>query len=170
MNISSGAYAVDRLSRPGAGRGSGSHARGGGRRYQGNFDRRRLDRGAGARARERFAPQRKPEPRPEGDRCSPTCPLFVCTKRALMIKLEDGKPVAYCMWASDKCIGPTCQYASCKLHSQLPDGRCAQALRRVRQRTTSFEEELESAAKTSTSVRSLISRRGLDKDLESELC
>ena len=85
-----------------------------------------------------------------------------------MIKLEDGKPVAYCSWAGDKCIGATCQYASCKLHSQLPDGRCAQALRR-QHRASSFEEELESATRTSATVRSLISRRGLDKDLESEL-
>jgi len=159
------------LSKPGAGRGSNSsRGRRGG--WSREFDRRRHEeRGARVRERiERGVPPRRAEPRPEGDRCSPTCPLFVCTKRALMIKLENGKPVAYCLWANDKCIGPTCQYASCKLHSQLPDGRCAQALRKLRaQKGPTLEEELESLSRTTSSVRSLISRRGLDKDLESEL-
>ena len=115
--------------------------------------------------------RRRAEPQPQGDRCTPTCPLFVCTKRALMIKLENGVPVAYCMWVNDKCLGPSCQYASCKLHSQLPDGRCAQALRRAAasSKEPSFEEELEAGPRVSTSVRSLISRRGLGKDLENEL-
>ncbi len=147
------------------GRGS-SHGmnRGRGRYREARHDRQAIDKG-----RPRHHPPRRLEPQPEGDRCSPTCPLFLCTKRCLMIKLENGKPVAYCVWANDKCIGASCQYASCRAHSLLPDGRCAQVLRKVKREEPSFEEELMQSGSRTPSVKSLISRRGLDKDLESEL-
>ncbi len=157
------------MSRPGAGRGSGDHGRGGRRYPYRGGDRYRHGHRPHRAPREPRATHRRAEPAPEGDRCSPVCPLFVCSKRALIVKLENGRPIAYCSWAGDRCIGATCQYASCKLHSQLPDGRCAQALRRHQHHAPSFEEDLESSSRASTSVRSLISRRGLDKDLESEL-
>jgi len=85
-----------------------------------------------------------------------------------MIKLEDGKPKPYCTWAGDICIGHTCQYASCSARYLLPDGRCLAAIRSRERKSDSFEEEIEKEVK-STKFKSLLSRRGLNKDLESEL-
>jgi len=140
-------------------------------RRRGRYREARAERSVVERNRGGYRPQlsRRMEPQPVGDRCSPTCPLFVCTKKCLMVKLESGKPVAYCLWANDKCIGASCQYASCRAHSLLPDGRCAHALRRSRREEPSFEEEVMRVEARASSVRSLISRRGLDKDLESEI-
>ncbi|MEZ0394072.1 MAG: hypothetical protein ABWK00_03395 [Desulfurococcaceae archaeon] len=38
--------------------------------------------------------------------------------------------MAFCRLSGSECIGPECQYASCKINALLPDGRCAKALER----------------------------------------
>jgi len=87
----------------------------------------------------------------------------------LVLKLENGQVVPYCNWVGDRCIGPSCQYASCSARAMLPDGRCQHALKKER-KEPSFEEEIEMLAKAkSDQIRGLLSRRGLGKDLESEL-
>lgn len=88
---------------------------------------------------------REPRPRPLGDKCNPLCPFFRCGKNALRIRTERyrGRPirVAWCEWIGDKCIGPSCKFASCAKNALLPDGRCAFALEKRRIRD--FEEDLE---------------------------
>ncbi len=87
----------------------------------------------------------------------------------MILKLENGKVVAYCSWAGDQCIVAACQYASCVAKNMLPDGRCLYALReREQKRTESFEEEIEKELQ-STRVKGFLSRRGLGKDLEDEI-
>ncbi len=54
--------------------------------------------------------------------CTPTCPNFICLKRALRPGRSDGKP--YCIWFKDVCMGANCKYAACRVHALLADKRC----------------------------------------------
>ena len=92
---------------------------------------------------------REPPPRPIGDKCNPLCPYFRCLKNALTVTQTyyRGRPVKVpmCTWIGDKCIGPSCRFASCAKHAMLPDGRCPfaiQAKSRTARRMKDFEEEL----------------------------
>ncbi len=116
-------------------------------------------------------PQQRKEPTPIGDRCNPLCPLFRCAKRALIVRRIGNEFVAWCSWTNDRCICHQCQYASCVGNYLLPDGRCAYAIRaqHEKKKELSFEEEIELEAKAETRVKSLLARRGIGKDLESEL-
>jgi hypothetical protein len=106
----------------------------------------------------------EPIPKPLGTQCNPSCPLFRCAKRALMVKLVNGKPVAWCSWVNDVCIIHKCQYASCTARYLLPDGRCLAALKTSDKGEDEFMRELEKR-ETRESLKSLLSRRGLRKDL-----
>ena len=103
-------------------------------------------------------------PKPIGTQCSPSCPLFRCAKRALIIKLVDGKPVAWCTWVNDYCIGYKCQYASCVNRYLLPDGRCLAAIKSSEKSEDEFLKEVEKRD-SSDSLKNLLSRRGIRKDL-----
>lgn len=87
----------------------------------------------------------KPQyPMPLGVQCNPLCPFFVCTKRAKVIvnKSYRGKikKVAYCRLTGSECIGAECKYATCRINSMLPDGKCAKALEKTRKEVS--DEEL----------------------------
>lgn len=101
-------------------------------KYHGHHPQNHSRRGRG------FQQQRRYHPMPLGDRCNPLCPFFICTRRALVIinKSYRGKirKVAYCRLTGSECIGSECKYASCRLNSMLPDGKCAKALeKRIKQ-------------------------------------
>lgn len=87
---------------------------------------------------------RKAYPMPIGERCNPLCPFFVCTRRALVVvtKSYRGKirKVAFCRLTGSECIGAECKFASCRINSLLPDGKCAKALEKKTRSTT--DEEL----------------------------
>lgn len=108
--------------------------------------------------------QQEPTPKPLGAHCNPTCPLFRCAKRALIVKLVSGKPVAWCTWVNDACIVNKCQYASCATRYLLPDGRCLATVKSGNRGEDEFMKELEKA-ETKENLKSLLSRRGLRKDL-----
>ncbi|MCS7111947.1 MAG: hypothetical protein N3D82_03530 [Ignisphaera sp.] len=103
-------------------------------------------------------------PKPIGSMCSPSCPLFKCSKRVLIVNLINGKPTPYCSWVNDNCIGYKCQYAMCTVRYLLPDGKCLSAIRTEPKSEDEFIKELESR-ESSTSLKSLLSRRGIRKDL-----
>jgi len=75
---------------------------------------------------------RKPAPMPIGDRCHPLCPLFRCTRGALVVlnRSYRGRMVkeAYCRLSGEKCVGVECRFAGCRMNALLPDGKCAKAL------------------------------------------
>lgn len=106
----------------------------------------------------------EPVPKPIGTQCSPTCPLFRCAKKALIIKLVDGKPVAWCTWVNDYCIGYKCQYASCSIRYLLPDGRCLAAVKSSEKSEDEFLKEAQ-REEGSNSLKNLLSRRGIRRDL-----
>lgn len=110
---------------------------------------------------ERYAELR---PTPIGDMCSPTCSLFRCGKRALMVKLISGKPSAFCTWVNDSCIGYKCQYASCFQRYLLPNGKCMAVTKGETQKEDTFMKELE-RLESDDSLKNLLSRKGLGKDL-----
>ncbi len=89
-----------------------------------------------------FKPRRA-SPMPIGDKCTPLCPLFRCTRGALVIvnKSYRGRVIeeAYCRLSGGKCVGAECKFASCKINALLPDGRCAKALEK-KTRAISDEE------------------------------
>ncbi|MDK6028443.1 hypothetical protein QPL79_03615 [Ignisphaera sp. 4213-co] len=103
-------------------------------------------------------------PRPIGTQCAPTCPLFRCGKRALIIKLVDGRPTAWCSWVNDYCIGYKCQYASCSMRYLLPDGRCLFVVKGSEKSEDEFLKEVEKKDDLGN-LKSLLSRRGIRKDL-----
>ncbi len=103
-------------------------------------------------------------PKPVGDMCSQACQLFRCGKKALIMKLVNGKPVAYCSWVNDVCIGYKCQYASCVARYLLPNGKCLVATKNIEKNEDEFLKELEKED-NKKSLRSLLSRRGIHKDL-----
>ncbi|MCE4613961.1 MAG: hypothetical protein F7B60_00295 [Desulfurococcales archaeon] len=117
--------------------------------------------------REEYSKPRKPMPKPNGDMCSPLCPYFRCSKKALLITTEHyrGQPIkeAYCRWIGDKCIGAQCQYAYCALQKMLPDGRCGWALERKQRSHKEFDEELE-GEEFSFRSKSLLSKLGFKED------
>lgn len=82
--------------------------------------------------REEAEREKKVAPQPIGEKCNPLCPLFACTRSALFVinKPIKGRVlrVAQCRLTGGDCISGECQYASCKLNSLLPDGKCAKAL------------------------------------------
>jgi len=114
------------------------------------------------REERRFGEEQKPMP--SDGMCNTLCPLFRCEKRALIKKLVDGKPQAFCMWVNDTCIGYKCQYAMCAQRNLLPDGKCSAALRSDRSREDAFMKELESS-KDDDLLKSLLNRKGIKKDL-----
>ncbi|MEM1641205.1 MAG: hypothetical protein QXI85_00235 [Desulfurococcaceae archaeon] len=71
-------------------------------------------------------------PQPLGERCHSLCPLFVCTRNAMFVVNKPIKGriirVAQCRLTGGDCISGECQYASCRINSLLPDGRCTKAL------------------------------------------
>lgn len=71
-------------------------------------------------------------PQPLGERCNAFCPLFVCTRNAMFVVNRPVKGrivrVAQCRLTGGDCINGECQYASCRVNSLLPDGRCTKAL------------------------------------------
>lgn len=103
-------------------------------------------------------------PKPVGSMCSPLCPLFRCSKRALFINLINGRSTPYCNWVNDTCIGYKCQYATCVSRYLLPDGKCLTVVRNVSKNEDEFMKELENR-KSDASLKSLLSRRGINKDL-----
>ncbi len=103
-------------------------------------------------------------PKPIGDMCSTTCPLFRCEKKALIIKLINGKPIAHCNWVNDTCIGYKCQYASCATRYLLPNGKCLAAIKSTEKSEDEFLKELEKED-NKKNLKSLLSRRGIRKDL-----
>ncbi|MEB3756648.1 MAG: hypothetical protein GSR79_07315 [Desulfurococcales archaeon] len=119
------------------------------------------------RSREEYSKHGKPMPKPSGDMCSPLCPYFRCSKKALLITTEHyrGQPIkeAYCRWIGDKCIGAQCQYAYCALQKMLPDGRCGWALERKQRSRKEFDEELE-GEEFSFRSKSLLSKLGFKED------
>lgn len=104
------------------------------------------------------------KPTPIGTTCTPTCPLFRCDKRALIIKLVDGKPQAFCTWVNDVCIGYRCQYAFCAQRYLLPDGKCAAVLKSGKEEEDSFLKELESSEEEDKLL-SLLGKKGLSRDV-----
>ena len=50
------------------------------------------------------------------------------------------KKVAYCRLTGSECIGAECKYATCRINSMLPDGKCAKALEKTRKEVS--DEEL----------------------------
>jgi len=90
---------------------------------------------------ERKPVHRENEPSPVNGRCSNTCPLFWCTKRAYQVRRDPktGRKFVFCTWIGDECIGASCQYATCKMNYLLPDGTCGY----VKQKTQSVAEDKE---------------------------
>lgn len=88
------------------------------------------DRGYGDK---RF-PKKELRPMPINGMCTPLCPLFQCTQRAMIFqqKVQKGirQRVIYCRLTGTECTGYECRYASCKLNALLPDGRCAKTYER----------------------------------------
>jgi len=86
----------------------------------------------------------KVQPQPLMDKCNPLCPLFLCGRDALFIANKPIKGrilrVPQCRLTGSDCIGGECQYATCRINSLLPDGKCAKALERKAVRLT--DEEL----------------------------
>jgi len=98
--------------------------------------------------------------------CKPTCPLFRCSKNALVVvtRFYRGKPrkVMLCRWVGDLCVGPKCQYAYCIRRAMLPNGTCGLELRgrKVKDLLKEIEEE-----EFSRDVKSILTRRFGKKDL-----
>ena len=67
---------------------------------------------------------------PSGNRCTPFCQFFRCKKKALLIVRKGKKPVAWCKWAMDNCIGPDCTFAFCVKHSLRDDKLCGLKVKR----------------------------------------
>lgn len=111
-----------------------------------------------------YEERREARPEPVGTMCSPTCPLFRCARRALVLKLVDGKPVAYCTWVNDNCIGYKCQYSSCFQKYLLPDGKCLAVVKNEPQKEDMFMKELE-RDEENKNLKNLLSRKGFGKDL-----
>ncbi|NAZ26655.1 MAG: hypothetical protein GU348_00690 [Thermogladius sp.] len=69
---------------------------------------------------------------PIDDKCNPLCPLFKCARNALFVTTKSYRgrtfKVAMCRLTGGECIGGECQYASCRINSLLPNGKCAKAL------------------------------------------
>jgi len=86
----------------------------------------------------------KVQPQPLMDKCNPLCPLFRCARDALFTTNKPVKGriirVAQCRLTGGDCINGECQYASCRINSLLPDGRCVKALEKRTSRLT--DEEL----------------------------
>lgn len=115
-------------------------------------------------------PAQEEKPTPINGMCVPSCPLFECAKRALVVKLVEGKPTPWCTWVDGPCIGYKCQYASCRLRYLLPDGRCLAPLKeRSESKMDEFETELSKQASRPQSLKNLMLKRGLKKDLIEEL-
>lgn len=88
--------------------------------------------------------KREEKPIPLNGKCSPLCPLFLCTQRALIIAAKTvGEGMkqrkAICRLTGSECISAECQYAACRINSLLPDGKCAKAIK-IRHRPASDEE------------------------------
>lgn len=108
------------------------------RRYEREYDRRSDSSKHVHRPEDRsdprqiYAREHKLMPQPLGDNCNPLCPLFSCGRNALFVlnKHIRGRMIkaAQCRLTGGDCIAGNCQYATCKLNSLLPDGRCAKAL------------------------------------------
>jgi len=82
-----------------------------------------------------FQPRHQGErltPMPIDDKCNPLCPLFKCARNALFVTTKSYRgrtfKVAMCRLTGGECIGGECQYASCRINSLLPNGKCAKAL------------------------------------------
>lgn len=91
-----------------------------------------------------FEYRREEKPIPLNGKCNPLCPLFLCTQKALIITTKtvgEGmrKQKAMCRLTGSECISAECQYATCRINSLLPDGKCAKAIK-TRHRLTSDEE------------------------------
>jgi len=115
-------------------------------------------------------PTQEEKPTPINGMCAASCPLFECAKRALVVKLVEGKSTPWCTWVDGPCIGYKCQYASCRLRYLLPDGRCLAPLKeRSESKADEFEAELSKQASQSQSLKNLMLKRGLKKDLMEEL-
>lgn len=84
------------------------------------------------------------QPQPLMDKCNPLCPLFRCGRDALFTINKPVKGriirVAQCRLTGSDCINGECQYASCRINSLLPDGKCVKALEKKTSRFT--DEEL----------------------------
>ncbi|MEM4794856.1 MAG: hypothetical protein QW111_03045 [Ignisphaera sp.] len=104
------------------------------------------------------------QPKPVNGMCNPMCPLFRCTKKALMVKLINGKPTAFCTWVNDTCISYKCQYSSCSQRYLLPDGKCLAATKSDTQKEDMFLKELE-RSEDNKNLKNLLSRKGFGKDL-----
>jgi hypothetical protein len=122
------------------------------------------------RHRERYEGYRRDEktsmetPRPIGVMCNTSCPLFKCSKRSLIVKLINGKPTSYCNWVNDVCIGYKCQYAMCVSRYLLPDGKCLSVIKTESKSEDEFMKDLESR-RSDSSLKNILSRRGIRKDL-----
>lgn len=127
----------------------------------GSYAHQQLQRGPKPPYREQHI-EHKPEP--IGNMCNPVCPLFRCAKKALMVKLVDGKPIAFCTWVNDTCISYRCQYASCFQRYLLPDGKCTAAIRSHGSKEDAFIKELEEL-KDDKSLKNLLSRKKFGRDL-----
>jgi len=115
-------------------------------------------------------PTQEERPAPINGMCVPSCPLFECAKRALVVRLVDGKPTPWCTWVDGPCIGYKCQYASCRLRYLLPDGRCLAPLKeRSEGKMDEFEAELSKQARQPQNLKNLMLKRGLKKDFMEEL-
>lgn len=79
-----------------------------------------------------FKPRKKLSPMPIGEKCTSLCPLFRCTRGALVIinRSYRGRLIKepHCRLTGEKCVGFECKYASCRINALLPDGRCSKAL------------------------------------------
>ena len=98
--------------------------------------------------------------------CRPTCPLFRCSKNALVVvtRFYRGKPrkVILCRWVGDLCVGAKCQYAYCVKRAMLPDGTCGLGLReqRVKDLLKEIEEE-----EFGRDVKSILTKRFGKRDM-----
>jgi len=115
--------------------------------------------------------EQKPQarPMPLGRKCNPLCPLFRCSKRALIITTRAirGKPVrvAFCRWIGDECIGASCQYAFCATRSLLPNGECLHAVQKTTGKEKDIIEELKEE-EINDKMKSLLTKRFGRKDLD----
>lgn len=102
------------------------------------------------------------KPLPLGDKCNMLCPLFRCSKNALVVvnRVVKGhvQKVAMCRWIGDSCLGYRCQFAFCERKALLPDGKCAFAVK-FKEGDKEFIKEL-NEAEIDNKVKSLLARRG----------
>jgi len=81
---------------------------------------------------------------PINGKCNPLCPFFYCSQRSLFVTYRRekhvNKKVVLCRLTGSECIGAECKYASCRINSLFPDGRCAKAL--TPSRRPASDEEL----------------------------